>query len=120
MPLNVIAQPNVEVMVNPRELDPSTPPPEKKIKTDDVIDMESILNEVMERFNTNRLFEYSKISFRPTSSLVESEELDSCLVIDEIGPQSSTASETDSMRIDGSPRLDSDIEIIATIETEHE
>ena len=60
------------------------------------------------------------LNFRPTSSLVESEELDSCLVIDEIGPQSSTASETDSMRIDGSPRPDSDIEIIATNETEHE
>ena len=51
MPLNVIAQPNHAAnAVRAREPDPATPPPEKKIKTDDIIDMDSILNEVMERY----------------------------------------------------------------------
>ena len=35
------------------------------------------------------------IDSRPSPSLDESEELDSCLVIDEIGPHSETTSETD-------------------------
>ena len=52
--------------------------------------------------------------FRPASSLVESEELESCLVIDEIGPQSSTSSETNSTKAGTSPLPDSDtIEIIS-------
>ena len=54
--------------------------------------------------------------FRPASSLVESEELESCLVIDEIGPQSSTSSETNSMKAGTSPLPDSDIEIISAAE----